>query len=298
MPSRKQSPARWLEFSVEVAPDAEEAVADVLRRHVHGGVSVEPAEASVVVKGYLPADGDLARRRRALRRQLAALALPSAVRTRWLSEEDWAHSWKEFFPVLRVSPRLVVCPTWRSYRPRHGEAVIRLDPGMAFGTGQHPTTLMCLRALEELLRPGMAVLDLGTGSAILALAAARLGATSVLALDIDPQAAAVARENVRLNGLEAVVQVEEGGLDQAPSAAFDLAMANISAAVIVEVAPALAEALRPGGVLIVAGFSAESAERVSTALARTGLLVERALADGDWRAHIACRPSSSTSWGS
>ncbi len=290
MSSRKRSPARWLELSVEVAPDAEEAVADALRRHVHGGVSIEGGETSVVVKGYLPADGDLARRRRALRRHLAALVSPSALRSRWLSEEDWAHVWKEFFPVLRVSPRLVICPTWRSYRPRQGEAVIRLDPGMAFGTGQHPTTLMCLRALDELLRPGMHVLDLGTGSGILALAAARLGATSVLALDIDPQAAAVARENVRLNGLEAVVQVEEDGLDEAPMSAFDLAMANISAAVIVEMAPALAEVLRPGGVLIVAGFSAESADRVSSALARTGLVVERALADGDWRAHIARRP--------
>jgi ribosomal protein L11 methyltransferase len=290
MPSKKQSSARWLELSVEAPPAAEEAVADVLRRHVRGGVSIEAADASVVVKGYLPADGDLPRRRRALRRQLAALALPSALRSRWLSEQDWAHVWKEFFPVLRVSPRLVVCPTWRSYRPRKGEAVIRLDPGMAFGTGQHPTTLMCLSALEELLRPGMDVLDLGTGSGILALAAARLGASSVLALDIDPQAAAVARENVRLNRLEAMVRVEEGGLDEAPTAAFDLAMANISAAVIVEMAPALAGVLRPGGALIVAGFSADSAERVSGALARTGLVVERSLADGDWRAFIARRP--------
>jgi ribosomal protein L11 methyltransferase len=289
MSPRKQSSARWLELSVEVPPDAEEAVADVLRRHVYGGVIIEGAEASVVVKGYLPADGDLGRRRRALRRQLAALALPSTLRSRWLSQEDWAHAWKEFFPVLRVSPRLVVCPTWRSHRPREGEAVIRLDPGMAFGTGQHPTTLMCLRALEELLQPGVDVLDLGTGSGILALAAARLGAASVLALDVDPQAAAVARENVRLNRLEAVVQVGEGGLDEPPRPAFDLAMANISAAVIVEMAPALAEVLRPGGVLIVAGFSAESAERVSSALARSGLVVERALADSDWHGLIARR---------
>ena len=289
MSTRKQPPARWLELSVEAAPDAEEAVADVLRRYVYGGVTIEGAAASVVIKGYLPADGDLARRRRALRRKLAALPLASAVRSRWLNEEDWAHAWKEFFPVLRVSSRLVVCPTWRSYRPRHGEAVIRLDPGMAFGTGQHPTTLMCLRALEELLRPGMDVLDLGTGSGILALAAARLGATSVLALDIDPQAAAVARENVRLNGLEAVVQVAEGGLDEALRAAFDLAMANISASVIVEMASALAAVLRPGGLLIVAGFSVESADRVSSGLGRTGLMVERALADGDWRALIARR---------
>jgi len=275
---------------VEAAPSAEEAVADVLRRHVRAGVSIEGADASVVVRGYLPADGDLPRRRRALRRQLAALASPSAVRTRWLREEDWAHAWKEFFPVLHVTPRLVVCPTWRSYRPREGEAVIGLDPGMAFGTGQHATTLMCLRALDELLRPGMDVLDLGTGSGVLALAAARLGAASVLALDIDSQAAAVAGENVRLNGLEAIVRVEEGTLDGLLEPAFDLAVANISAAVIVEVAPALAAALRPAGLLIVAGFSAESAERVASALAGSGLVVERTLADGDWRAHIVRRP--------
>jgi ribosomal protein L11 methyltransferase len=289
MPSRKQLPARWLELSAEAAPDAEEAVADVLRRHVHGGVSIEGGEASVVVRGYLAAGADLSRRRRALRRQLAALASPVVVRSRWLSEQDWAHVWKKFFPVLRVSSRLLVCPTWRSYRPREGEVVVRLDPGMAFGTGQHPTTLTCLRTLDELLRPGMDVLDLGTGSGILALAAARLGAASVLALDIDPQAVAAARENVRLNRLGAVVQVEEGGLDGAARAAFDLAVANISAAVIVEMAPALAEVLRAGGVLVGAGFSAESADRVAGALASTGLVVERTLVDGDWRALVARR---------
>jgi ribosomal protein L11 methyltransferase len=290
MPAEKRSSTRWLEVSVEAPAGAEEAVADVLCRHVQAGVSIEGADGSVVVKGYLPADGDLARRRRALCRQLAALASPSAVRTRWLREEDWAHAWKKFFPVLRVTPRLVVCPTWRSCRLRQGEAIVRLDPGMAFGTGQHATTLMCLRALDELLRPGMDVLDLGTGSGVLALAAARLGAASVLALDIDRQAAAVAGENVRLNGLEAIVRVEEGSLDGLMGPAFDLAMANISAAVIVEAAPALAAALRPGGLLIVAGFSDESAERVASALAGSGLMVERTLADGDWRAHIARKP--------
>ena len=204
MPSPKQPPARWLELSLEVAPDAEEAVADVLRRHVHGGVCVEPAAASVVVKGYLPADGDLDRRRRALRRQLAALALPSAPRTRWLSEEDWAHAWKEFFPVLRVSPRLVVCPTWRSYRPRQGEAVIRLDPGMAFGTGHHQTTAGCLNALGKHLQSGAVVFDIGAGSGILSIAAARLGARRVVGIEILALSTRVPAENLRVLQFETV----------------------------------------------------------------------------------------------
>ena len=217
-----------------------------------------------------------------------SVLLPATIRTRWLREEDWAEAWKAFFPVLRISRRLVICPAWRTYRPRRGEAVIRLDPGMAFGTGQHPTTLMCLRALEETVRPGADVLDLGTGSGVLALAAARLGAAGVLALDNDPQAVQAARDNVRLNEMEAVVRAEEGTLESAP-ARFDVIAANISPSVIVELAGAMAAALKPGGVLVAGGFSAERAEAVAAALTAAGLTVERTLSDGDWRTHVARR---------
>jgi ribosomal protein L11 methyltransferase len=243
-----------------------------------------------VVKAWLPDGADLARQRQAVRRALASL--PATIRTRWLREEDWAEAWKAFFPVLRISRRLVICPAWRSYRARAGETVIRLDPGMAFGTGQHPTTLMCLLALEETVRPGMSVLDLGTGSGILALAAARLEAASVLALDTDPLAVRAARENARLNGLEAVVRVEEGTLGPSTTlraGPFDVIAANISAAVIVELAGAMAKALRPGGVLIAGGFSKERAAEVAAALTAAGLTVERTLSDGEWRTLVAGR---------
>ncbi|MDP2948518.1 MAG: 50S ribosomal protein L11 methyltransferase [Chloroflexota bacterium] len=285
----QEDPARWLELAVEVPREAEEAVADVLRQHVPGGVTIEEGAASVVIKSYLPAADDLPRLKRAVRRALTTLAPSARFRTRWLREEDWAHAWKKFFPVLRLSPRLVLCPTWRSYRARRGEAVIRLDPGMAFGTGQHPTTLMCLCALEELVRPGMSVLDLGSGSGILALAAARLGAASVLALDTDPQAVEIARENARINGLEAVVRVEEGSLGEAQGATFDLLVANISASAIVDLAVAMAAALKPGGVLIAGGFIEEGAAPVAAALTATGLAVECTLSDGDWRTLIVGR---------
>jgi ribosomal protein L11 methyltransferase len=281
-----EDPARWLELAVEVPREAEEAAADILRRFAPRGVAIEPAGASVVVKAWLPDDGALARQRRDVRRALASL--PATMRTRWLREEDWAEAWKAFFPVLRISRRLVICPAWRSYRARAGEAVIRLDPGMAFGTGQHATTLMCLRALEETVRPGATVLDLGTGSGILALAAARLGAASVLALDTDPQAVGAARDNVRLNGLEAIVRVEEGTVEKAPGP-FDVIAANISAPVIVDLAGPMAAALNPGGALIAGGFSEERAAEVAAALEAAGLTVERTLSDGDWRTHVVRR---------
>ena len=293
MSSETSSP-RWLELAAEVPRDAEEAAADILRCYAPRGVSIEPAGEAVVVKAWLPDDGNLSRQRRAVRRALASL--PATVRTRWLREEDWAEAWKAFFPVLRVSRRLVICPAWLSYRARAGEAVIRLDPGMAFGTGQHPTTLMCLRALEEAVRPGAQVLDLGAGSGILALAAARLGAASVLALDTDPQAVQAARENVRLNGLEAVVRVEQGTLDPSttlragsPPGLFDVIAANISPSVIVELAGAMAAALKAGGVLIAGGFSEERAAEVAAALTAAGLTVERTLSDGEWRTLVGRR---------
>jgi ribosomal protein L11 methyltransferase len=285
-----EHPARWLELAVEVPREAEEAAADILRRFAPRGVAIEPAGEAVVVKAWLPDGVGIASQRRAVRRALASL--PGTVRTRWLREEDWAEAWKAFFPVLRVSRRLVICPAWLSYRVRPSEAVIRLDPGMAFGTGQHPTTLMCLRALEETVQPGARVLDLGAGSGVLALAAARLGAASVLALDTDPLAVRAARDNVRLNGLEAIVRVEEGTLD--PSTAlrtgpFDVIAANISPSAIVELAGAMAAALESGGVLIAGGFSEARAAEVAAALTAAGVVVERTLSDGEWRTMVGRR---------
>jgi ribosomal protein L11 methyltransferase len=164
---------------------------------------------------------------------------------------------------------------------------------MAFGTGQHPTTLMCLRALEETVQPGAHVLDLGAGSGVLALATARLGAASVLALDTDPQAVQAAHQNVRLNGLEGVVHVEEGTLDRSttlragsPTGPFDVIVANISPSAIVDLAGAMASALQPGGMLIAGGFSEARAADVAAALSAAGLAVERTLSDGDWRTHV------------
>jgi ribosomal protein L11 methyltransferase len=300
----------WLEFTLLVPAADVEAAAEVLRRHCSGGVSIEepilPADGEegyaldpgrrVAVRAYLPRQGDLARRRRALRRELAALGLSSALRTLWRREEEWSEAWKRFFGVERVGRRLVVCPTWIDYAPRAGEVVIQLDPGIAFGTGQHPTTRLCLEALESRLRPGHVALDVGTGSGILAIAAALLGAARVMALDVDPVAVGVARQNVALNGVEGRVQVVEGSLGgagpfpDADAPRFDMVLANISSAGITEMAPALSRALAPGGTLIASGIGDASVEVCRGALEKAGLSVlDEAHRDG-WCVLICTAP--------
>ena len=295
----------WLEIAVEVAGIDAETVADAFRQCCSGGVAIEPAarlegeayvvdgDAAAVVKGYLPPGEDSANVRRSLRLALRFAPLetpPRWRRARRLREEDWRDSWKRYFRPRRIGRRLVVKPSWATYEVAAGDTVIEIDPGMAFGTGQHPTTAMCLRALEERLRPGDAVLDLGAGSGILAIAAAKLGAGRVLALDIDPQAVKAARENAAANGVQGVVEVREGTLPEgAPGERCDMVVANISGLTIERLAPAFAESLREGGTLIVSGFLEDSVDGLSRALEAAGFAVERVDAEGVWRALTAVR---------
>jgi ribosomal protein L11 methyltransferase len=296
---------RWLEIAVEVAGIDAETVADAFRQCCSGGVAIEPAarlegeayvvdgDAAALVKGYLPPGEDSAGVRRSLRLALRFAPLerpPRWRRARRLREEDWRDSWKRYFRPQRIGKRLLVKPSWATCEVAAGDTVIEIDPGMAFGTGQHPTTAMCLRALEERLRPGDAVLDLGAGSGILAIAAAGLGAKRVLALDIDPQAVKAARENAAANGVQGVVEVREGTLPEgAPGERCDMVVANISGLTIERLAPAFAESLREGGTLIVSGFLEDSVDGLSRALEAAGFRMERVDAEGVWRAITAAR---------
>jgi ribosomal protein L11 methyltransferase len=208
---------------------------------------------------------------------------------RFLAETDWAEAWKSRYEVLRIGRRLVIRPTWRDYCAQAGDLVIALDPGMAFGSGLHPTTRLCLEALEDHIRPGATVLDVGTGSGILAIAAARLGASRVLALDTDPLAVRVAGENIVLNQVQTVVDAKQGTTPTShlPPPGVDLVLANILAETIVELAPALAASLQAEAILIAGGIITDRKHAVVANLTDNGLSILDERADGDWIVLIA-----------
>lgn len=220
----------WLELAVAADAEAVDAIAEVFRAHGHGVAIDEPfvqphideppqldSTRRSIVKTYLPDDPDAEQARGAMEKavwHIAQLGTVEPLQVRSIAEEDWASAWKSFFPLLRIGHRIVVVPAWRRHRRREGEIPVRLDPGLAFGTGMHPSTRLCLVAAESLVSPGARVLDVGTGSGILGIAAARLGASEVIALDIDPVAVRAARTNVRLNRLSRVVAVLQGSPEE------------------------------------------------------------------------------------
>jgi len=217
--------------------------------------------------------------------------------TRVVHEEDWAEAWKEHFPVLRVGRRLVIRPTWRSHEPADDEVVITLDPGMAFGTGLHPTTRLCLALIEALadrgLMHGASVLDVGCGSGILSLAAALLGARSVLGIDTDRLAVETTQRNASLNGLSDRIRVRQGSVPLADVAhTFDVVVANLVASLLIDLARPLAATVKPGGVLVASGIFADRESEVRKAFESAGLQVVGTSRETDWVALEARRVDS------
>jgi ribosomal protein L11 methyltransferase len=214
------------------------------------------------------------------------------LETRVVHESDWAEAWKSHFPVLRVGERIVVRPTWRRHRRRPGVVLLALDPGMAFGTGLHPTTRLCLGLLERLdaagRLAGARLLDVGSGSGILAIAAARLGAAEVRAVDPDPIAVEATTANARRNGVLRRVRAARGSVPTG-SPPFDVVLANLIASLLVDLAPALASELRPGGVLVASGIVLDREADVRAAFDAVGLVVGHRAAEGDWIALEAVR---------
>ena len=297
----------WLEITVTVDAEAAEAVAETLARYAPDGVAIEqraceiepgaewspngPLEPTVSVRAYLPMDAEIDSQRRQVEqalwhlRQIVPFPEPSFNE---IKPEDWENAWKEHYHVLRVGSRFVIKPSWREHASLPGDVVIELDPGMAFGTGLHPTTQMCLGAIERHMPSGARAIDLGAGSGILAIAAAKLGAALVLALDVDPVAVEAARENARRNQVEDGVRVEAGSLGAARQT-FDFALVNILAKTIIQLCDeGLAEIVGPSGLMVLAGLIDAQEDEVRDTLARVGLSVIDRMQAKDW-VGLVCR---------
>ena len=280
------APARWLVVEVgrPADPGAAGLVVDALARLSGRGVE----ERDGVLLAYFDRlEGSLAGFTALVRERVAGAAgsAPLEVDVRWQPHEDWAELWRRGLRPRRVADRLVVSPTWAEPVLRPGDRLLTLDPGIAFGSAAHPTTRGCLRLLVERVRPGQRVADVGTGSGILAVAAALFGARPVLALDSDPWACGAAAENARRNGVSGTVHVVEAavGTEFLPGEApFDGIVANLEAGPLVRRLDGFREGTRPGGWTILGGILEEESTRVAAAAARAGFSLEAADSEEGW----------------
>lgn len=244
----------------------------------------------VLVKGWFAQDEHTHDVLANLRAQLAALASRETgldfgtlkMELQDVADEDWAENWKQYYKPFRIGSRLVVKPSWEKYDPEPEDLIVELDPGMAFGTGTHETTGMCMELLEKHLKPGVRVMDVGTGSGILAIAAAKLGAQNVLAVDIDPDAVKVAKENVLHNGVESRVRVIQGDLVKSEAMPCELAVANIVADAIIMLSGPLTRHLQKGGLFLCSGIIREREQDVLAAAQAAGYILADRLTKGEW----------------
>ncbi len=258
------------------------------------GPDAVPSPTQPAVTGYLPADDQMEARRQILEHALSRLArdngLTHTIAYQSIDEEDWAESWKAFFWPQEISPRIAVKPTWREYDPKPGQQVIEIDPGMAFGTGTHPTTSLCIELLEQFARPKHAVLDVGTGSGILLIAAAKLGAGRLTGIDLDPMAVEVAGRNLAQNHIDPqIVELYCGDLARAVSGTYDLVVANILAETILLLLDDVGRTLKPDGIFICSGIIEAYQSAVAEKMIAGGFDILEIKREGDWVAFAGRR---------
>ena len=240
----------------------------------HGAVSL-----------FVPAERSVAEYATFLRERFSSLGMEVELSTEGMREEDWAESWKQYYKPIPLG-KVTVVPAWMEYTPKAGEAIIRMDPGMAYGTGTHETTRLLMRFLQDVLPAGARVLDVGCGSGILSLCASKLGASFCAAYDIDPVAVRVAQENVRADGAENIVCGVSDLLKSVDLSGgrYDFVVANIVADVIIRLLPDVGDYMTAGGQMIVSGIISPRADEVRAAIAANGFRVVEERQENDWLA--------------
>lgn len=308
---------KWSEISIHTTQEAVEAISNILHEAGAGGVVIEDPyeltkerkssfgeiyqlnpddypEEGVIIKAYLPVNSFLGETVNEIKQAINSLMLynidlgKNSITISEVNEEEWATAWKKYYNPVKISEKFTIVPTWETYeRVSSDELIIELDPGMAFGTGTHPTTVMCIQSLEKCVKQGDLVIDVGTGSGILSIAAAMLGAKSVKALDLDPVAVDSAKLNVKLNKMQHVVSVSQNNLLDNIKEPVDVIVANILAEIILRFIDDAYHLLEKDGFFITSGIIQAKKQEVKDALLRAGFIIEETLVMEDWVAFIA-----------
>jgi len=308
---------KWSEISIHTTQEAVEPISNILHEAGASGVVIEDVfdltkereqvygeiyqlnpndypDEGVIIKAYLPVNSFLGETVEEIKEAINGLLLHDIdlghndISISEVNEEEWATAWKKYYHPVKISERFTIVPTWEEYTPVNSdELIIELDPGMAFGTGTHPTTVMCIQALENSVKQGDNVVDVGTGSGILSIAAAMLGANKVQALDLDSVAVESARLNVKLNKVQDRVTVSQNNLLSNISGPVDVVVANILAEIIVRFTDDAANILKDNGLFITSGIINTKKQEVKDALEQSGFAIEETLVMEDWIAFIA-----------
>ncbi|KGA81221.1 ribosomal protein L11 methyltransferase [Lysinibacillus fusiformis] len=311
---------KWSELSIHTKNEAVEAISNILHEAGASGVVIEDSaefakpredqfgeiyalneedfpKDGVIVKAYLSESSFLNETVEEIKAAITNLTNfnidigENVVSIVEVNEEDWATAWKQYYHPVKISERFTIVPTWEQYTPvSTDELIIELDPGMAFGTGTHPTTVMCLQGLEKVIKEGDTVVDIGTGSGVLSIGAALLGANNVHALDLDEVAVRSAQENVALNKVEDKVAVFHGNLLDTVKEPADVVVANILAEIIMSFTDDAFTIVKPGGLYVTSGIIGAKRDDVKVALEASGFIIEEVLLMEDWVAIIARRP--------
>ncbi|WLD92134.1 50S ribosomal protein L11 methyltransferase [Alkalihalobacillus sp. AL-G] len=312
---------KWSEISIHTTQEAVEPISNILHEAGASGVVIEdpqdlikvwdtsmgeiyqlnpddyPTE-GVIVKAYLPVTSFLGETVDEIKEAINGLLIHdidlghNTINISEVNEEEWATAWKKYYKPVKISERITITPTWEQYDAVNtDEIIIELDPGMAFGTGTHPTTVMCIQALEKAIRPNVHVADVGTGSGVLSIAAAKLGARQVDAMDLDEVAVNSARLNIKLNKEQDRVSVRQNNLLDHVDGKYDVIVANILAEIILRFDQDAFNLLKPDGKFITSGIIRGKKEEVKNSLIQSGFHIEETLIMEDWVAFIASKPS-------